>query len=203
MADVSDLVTDSEEKTNSTHRVKELPNGAFLSISPRWRSAINVTNSQQPDTSLPTTLAFEDVPVTSRITSIFVIIDYSKGKGTNTSAVELLLSFCTREYNTVVTNGRASTNETAVVTAPQSNATLSPDHPAHFDLSWIFLGYARSENAVTDISDLFAQAVYNTPGDMAQLFSIMKNVATSLTNMYISSVLNSSIEEFFSFRSAR
>jgi len=99
--------------------------------------------------------------------------------------VEFLLNFCTREYNTVVTNGEASTNETVVMAAPQSNATLNIADPSHVDLSWIFFGYARSGDAETDIADLFAQTVYKTPGDMTQLFSIMKNVATSLTNTYI------------------
>jgi hypothetical protein len=83
--------------------MKALPNGAFLNISPQWPSAINVTNSQQATTYLPATSAFEDVPETARLTGVFVIIDNSKGEGTNTSAVDL--NFCIREYNTVVTNG--------------------------------------------------------------------------------------------------
>jgi hypothetical protein len=185
MADVSNLITDSENKTNSTNRIQELPNGAFLNISPEWPSAINVTNSQQAETSVPSTLAFEHVPRSARISSIFIILDYSKGEGTNTSAVEFLLNFCIREYNTVVINGQASTNETVVVAAKQANATLHPEDPSYVDLRWIFFGYARSGDAEADISDLFATTVYTTPGDMSQLFLIMKNVATSLTNTYI------------------
>jgi hypothetical protein len=131
MADVSNLITNPENKTNSTSRMKALPNGVFLNISPQWPSAINVINSQQAATCLPATSAFEDVPETARLTGVFVIIDYSKGEGTKTSALELSLNFCIREYNTVVTNGHASTNETVVVAAPQSNATLIPDDGAH------------------------------------------------------------------------
>jgi hypothetical protein len=110
MSDVSNFVT--EDKINSNDLVRKLPNGAFLNISRDWYSAVNVSNSQQPETSHPATLAFKNVPESARLASVFVIIDNPGGQGTNTSAVELLLNFCVREYNTKVFNGRASTNET-------------------------------------------------------------------------------------------
>jgi hypothetical protein len=182
MSDVSKFVT--EDKINSNDLVRKLPNGAFLNISRDWSSAVNVSNSQQPETPHPATLAFKNVSESARLASVFVIIDNPGGQGTNTSAVELLLNFCVREYNTKVINGRASTNETFVTAA---NATLGSDDDSAppIDISLIFLGLSREGSATSDIAYLFAEAIYTTPGDMSLLFSIMKNVATSLKNTYI------------------
>jgi hypothetical protein len=68
-----------------------------------------------------------------------------------------------------------------------ANATLGSDDDSAppIDISLIFLGLSREGSATSDIADLFAEAIYTTPGDMSLLFSIMKNVATSLTNTYI------------------
>lgn len=65
-------------------------------------------------TSQLKTLAFQHIPLEAIVADIFIMIDYSRGEGTNTSAVECLLSFCIREYNAVVSNGQITTNEAII-----------------------------------------------------------------------------------------
>ena len=124
------------------------------------------------------------------IADIFVIIDYSGGSGTNTSAVELLLTFCMREYETVVLNGRASSKETVLATTNNNTERISGGISGSFlDLNHMFLGSTSDGVPTTDVAELFAQAAFLAPEYSANLLAIMNNIATSLTNTYIFFIL--------------
>jgi hypothetical protein len=173
MADVSHLIKEHDPTLGSL--VRELPNGAFLDISATGVNALNIT------TKTPT-LAFQDVPSDHIVADIFVIIDYSVGQGTNTSAVELLLSFCTREYNTSVSNGRALSTET-ILERDKNVAFGELSNRDPLEISGIFQGSTSDGMPTTDTAALFAQAAY-TPPYKANLLAMMKNTAISLTNRY-------------------
>ncbi|KAF7513869.1 hypothetical protein GJ744_006483 [Endocarpon pusillum] len=179
MADISHLVTEEESEPGTF--IRSLPNGSFLNISNHVPSTINISNSQQEEISSNATLAFQDDPGYARIASVFVMTDYSRGRGTNTSALEFLLYFCTREYSTVVVNGRASTNET-IISATNANLGANNDSYPRVEVDYILYGDFRDGNASTDIADLFATALFTHAGDLTLLLGIMQNMVTSLTN---------------------
>ena len=173
MADVSHLLKKPDPTVGTL--VRTLPNGAFLNISATGVNALNIT-------AYAPTLAFQDVPLDHRLANIFVIIDYSVGEGTNTSAVEVLLSLCVREYSTSVRNGRSLSNETIMERDNNTNfgIRLNFDQPG---TDSVFHGSTSDGMPTTGTAALFAQAAY-TPPYQENLFAIMKNVATSLTNSY-------------------
>ena len=183
MADVSHLIREeaTEKRDTSTFVIQSLPNGSYLNISQHVPSAINITNSQQEEAISNITLAFHDEPENSRIASVFVMADYSKGRGSNTSALEFLLYFCTREYNTSVVNGKATTNET-IISATNASLGANDDEYPRVEVDYILYGGFQNADASTDIADLFATALYTRVGDTSLLLGIMQNMVTSLTN---------------------
>jgi hypothetical protein len=177
-----------------TSRLASLPNGAFLSGSAET-AVLNISPG--------TTISYDNDPnlVLASIADIFII--YTNPTTSSFRALEVLLHFCVNSYIANVTNGVASTSQTASTTRILSNTTdelVLGGPEAHdgriytIDASLakvlnaymvdVFAGSYGSKTGGTIASEVLGDVLYQafSQEERNTLGGVFQNVAVGLTN---------------------